>query len=82
MTVLAYILVTMQSGSEREVLEKVSSFKEALEVDLVYGEYDAIVKVQVEELSDLEKFLSDKLRALPEIFLTTTTIVAKQYKGA
>jgi len=78
--VLAYVLITIQSGSEKEVLEKVSSFKEALDVDLVYGEYDAIVKVQVKELADLEKFLSEKLRALPNIFLTTTMIVAKQYK--
>jgi DNA-binding Lrp family transcriptional regulator len=79
--VLAYVLITLQSGSEKEVLEKVSSFKEALEVNLMYGEYDAIVKVQVEELSDLEKFLSEKLRAIPNIFLTTTMIVAKRYKG-
>jgi DNA-binding Lrp family transcriptional regulator len=79
--VLAYVLITLQSGSEKEVLEKVSSFKEALEVNLMYGEYDAIVKVQVEELSDLEKFLSEKLRAIPNIFLTTTMIVAKLYKG-
>jgi DNA-binding Lrp family transcriptional regulator len=77
---LAYVLITIQSGSEKEVLKKVSSFKETLEVDMVYGEYDAIVKVEVEELSDLEKFLSEKLRALPNIFLTTTMIVAKQYK--
>lgn len=77
---LAYVLITIQSGSEKEVLTKVSSFKETLEVDMVYGEYDAIVKVQVEELSDLEKFLSEKLRTLPNIFLTTTMIVAKQYK--
>jgi len=77
---LAYVLITMQSGSEREVLEKVSSLKEVLEVDLVYGEYDAIVKVEVGDLSDLEKFMSEKLRALPNIFLTTTMIVAKRYK--
>ncbi len=79
--VLAFVLVTMQSGSEEEVLEKISGFKEVLEVDLVYGEYDAIVKVQVEELPDLEEFLSRKLRTLPNIFLTTTMIVAKRYKG-
>ena len=78
--VLAYVLITLQSGSENEVLEKVSSFKETLEVDMVYGEFDAIVKVQFKELSDLEKFLSEKLRALPNIFLTTTIIVAKRYK--
>jgi len=79
--VLAYVLITIQSGSEREVLKKVSSFEETKQVDMVYGEYDAIVKVQVEEISELEKFLSDKLRALPNIFLTTTMIVAKRYKG-
>jgi len=80
MAVLAYVLVTLKSGSEKDVLKKVSSFNEAIEVDLVYGEYDAIVKVRVEELSQLDKFLTDKLRALPDIFLTTTMIVARQYK--
>ena len=81
MAVLAYVLVTMKSGAERDVCKKVSSFDEAIEVDLLYGEYDAIVKVSVEELSQLDKFLTDKLRALPDIFLTTTMIVSKQYKG-
>ncbi len=81
MVVLAYVLVTLHSGSEKDVLKKVASFDEALEVDLVYGEYDAIVKVKAEELAQLDKFLTEKLRALPDIYLTTTVIVAKQYKG-
>ena len=81
MTILAYVLVTLHSGSEKDVLEKVAGFDEAVEVDLVYGEYDALVKVRVEELSQLNDFLSDKLRALPDIYLTATVIVAKQYKG-
>jgi DNA-binding Lrp family transcriptional regulator len=80
MDVFAYVLVTMKSGSEKEVLKRVSSFDEAIEVNLVYGEYDALVKVRVEELPQLDKFLTDKLRALPDVFLTTTLIVAKQYK--
>ncbi|MDH5376599.1 MAG: Lrp/AsnC ligand binding domain-containing protein [Candidatus Bathyarchaeota archaeon] len=81
MVVLAYVLVTLQSGSEKNVLKKVASFEEVKEVDLVYGEYDAIVKVLVEEMSQLDKFLTDKLRVLPDIYLTTTMIVARQYKG-
>jgi len=81
MAVLAYILVTLKSGSEKDVLKKVSSFEEATEVDLLYGEYDAIIKVRVEEMSQLDKFLTDKLRVLPDVFLTTTMIVARQYKG-
>ena len=81
MSILAYVLVTLHSGSEKDALKKVASFDEAIEVDLVYGDYDALVKVLVEELSQLDKFLTDKLRALPDIYLTTTIIVAKQYKG-
>ena len=81
MAVLAYVLVTLHSGSEKDVLKKVASFDEATEVDLVYGEYDALVKVRVKNLSQLNTFMTDKLRALPDIYLTTTIIVAKQYKG-
>jgi DNA-binding Lrp family transcriptional regulator len=81
MAVLAYVLVTLQSGSEKNVLKKVASFEEVKEVDLVYGEYDALVKVLVEEMSQLDEFLTDKLRVLPDIYLTTTMIVARQYKG-
>lgn len=81
MAVLAYVLVTLQSGSEKNVLKKVASFEEVEEVDLVYGEYDAMVKVLVEEMSQLDEFLTDKLRVLADIYLTTTMIVARQYKG-
>jgi len=79
MATLSYILVTLKSGAERDVCERVSSFEEVIQVDELYGEYDAIVKVRVEDLSQLDKFLTDKLRALPDIFLTTTMIVAKEY---
>jgi DNA-binding Lrp family transcriptional regulator len=80
MATLSYILVTLKSGAERDVCERVSSFEEVVQVDELYGEYDAIVKVRVEDLSQLDKFLTDKLRALPDIFLTTTMIVAKEYR--
>jgi len=81
MTVLAYVLVTLQSGSEKNVLEKIAKFEEVKEVDLIYGEYDIIAKVQVDEMSQLDEFLTDKLRVLPDVYLTTTMIVARQYKG-
>ena len=80
MVVIAYILVTLKSGAERDVCKKVSNFEEVVQVDELYGEYDAIVKVHIENLSQLDKFLTDKLRALPDIFLTTTMIVAKEYR--
>jgi DNA-binding Lrp family transcriptional regulator len=80
MAVLAYILVTLKSGAERDVCSKVSSFEEVIQVGELYGEYDALIKVRVEDLAHLDKFLTDRLRVLPDIFLTATMIVAKEYK--
>ena len=80
MTILAYILITVKSGSEKTVLEKISDFDEVIEANLVIGEHDAVVKVKIEEISQLDKFLTATLRALPDVFLTTTMIITQQFK--
>ena len=80
MTILAYVLITVQSGGEKEVLKRISNLKEIIEANLVVGEYDAVVKVKVGDISELDKFLTDKLRSLPDIFLTTTMIITKEFK--
>jgi len=80
MTILAYVLITMQSGGEKKVLKRISNFKEIIEANLVVGEYDAVVKVKVGDISELDTFLTDKLRALPDVFLTTTMIITKEFK--
>ncbi len=80
MVLLAYILITVKSGSEREFLKEVSEFKEVVEANLVIGENDAVIKVKAEDISQLDKFLTDKLRVLPDVFLTTTMIITEQFK--
>jgi len=80
MVLLAYVLITVKSGSERELLKEVSEFKEVLEANLVIGENDAVMKVKVEDVSQLDKFLTDKLRVLPDVFLTTTMIITEEFK--
>jgi DNA-binding Lrp family transcriptional regulator len=80
-SVVAYILVTLKSGAERDVCKKVSGFEEVVQLDELYGEYDAIIKIRLDDLSHLDTFLTEKLRVLPDIFLTTTMIVAKEYQN-
>ena len=80
MTMLAYVLITMKSGTEKKVLKKISNFKEVIEANLVIGEHDAVLKVKTEDMCQLDKFLTDKLRVLPDIFLTTTMIITEQFK--
>ena len=79
MAVLAYVLVTLNPGTEKDILKKIAYLDEVTRVSMMYGEYDAIIKVSTESLDQLNEFLTDKLRVLPDIFQTATLIVAKTH---
>jgi DNA-binding Lrp family transcriptional regulator len=81
MSVLAYVLVTLNPGSEKDILKKISHLNEVTRVSMMYGEYDAIIKVCTGNLEQLNRFLTDKLRVLPDIFQTATLIVAKTHSA-
>ncbi len=70
----------MQSGSEREFLTQISEFDEVVEANLVIGENDIVIKINVKDITHMDKFLTDKLRVLPDVFLTTTMIITEQVK--
>ena len=80
MAILAYILITVKSGLEKKVLDRVSDFDEVIEANLVIGEHDAVIKVRFEDISQLDEFLTDKLRIFPDVFLTTTMIITQEFK--
>jgi DNA-binding Lrp family transcriptional regulator len=80
MGLLAYVLITVKSGSEREFLKEISKFKEVVEANLVIGENDVVIKIDVEDIVHMDKFLTEKLRVLPDVFLTTTMIITEQIK--
>ncbi len=77
---LAYVLITVKSGSEREFSKQIFEFKEVVEANLVIGENDIVIKISVKDMSELDKFLTDKLRVLPDVFLTTTMVITEQIK--
>jgi DNA-binding Lrp family transcriptional regulator len=79
MAVLAYVLVTLNPGTENNILKKASCFQEVTRVSMTYGEYDGLLQVNTETLDQLNEFLTDKLRAIPDIFQTATLIVAKTH---
>ena len=79
MSVFAYVLVTLNPGSEKGVLEKIAHFAQVSKVCMTYGEYDALVQIKTETLDQLNTFLTDELRVLPDIFQTATLIVAKTH---
>lgn len=81
MAVLAYVLFKVSSGSERDVCQKLIEFDEVLQADIIFGEYDVVAKVETPELSNLEEFISLKIRNVPNVLVTSTMIVSREYKG-
>jgi DNA-binding Lrp family transcriptional regulator len=81
MRVHAYIMFKVSSGTEREACEKIAEFDEVLVAGIIYGEYDVIAKVSVPDLETLEEFLAEKIRKVPSVILTSTMIIAREYKG-
>jgi len=70
----------VNSGSERDFLKQISEFKEVIEANLVIGENDIVIKIQAKDIVHMDQFLTDKLRILPNVFLTTTMIITEQVK--
>ncbi len=81
MTVEAYILFKVSSGAEREACKKIAEFDEVSVAGIIYGEYDLVARVSVPDLQVLEEFLAEKLRKVSSVLLTSTMLIAREYKG-
>lgn len=81
MPVLAYVLLKVNSGAEREVCQKLVEFDEVLQADIIFGEYDVVAKIEAQDLSMLEEFISEKMRTVPNVLVTSTMIVSRAYRG-
>jgi DNA-binding Lrp family transcriptional regulator len=75
--VRAFILIRSDAGSERELFENMSDLDEVIDADLTYGEWDIIVKVELEgDVTALKEFVLSKIRLLDGVKQTSTLIVA------
>ena len=75
--VIAYVLINTKPGKEREVLEKIKQMDiKLLDSALLYGEYDIIIKVEVDTIDKLRSIVLDKIRQLEGVERTVTLISA------
>ncbi len=81
MVVLAYVLFKVSSGTEREVAQKLIEFDEVQQADIIFGEYDVVAKMLTTDLDALESFVSEKVRTVPNVLVTSTMIISREYKG-
>ena len=81
MAVLAYILFKVNSGTERDVCQKLIEFDEIIQADIIFGEYDVLAKIETQNLGKLEEFVSENVRNVPNVLVTSTMIISREYRG-
>jgi DNA-binding Lrp family transcriptional regulator len=74
-SVVAYILVNVEVGVENDVREEIiRRFNRAVtEARITYGEYDIVVRVEVDSMKALETIVSS-IRAIEGVRRTVTLI--------
>ncbi|MEA1993226.1 MAG: Lrp/AsnC ligand binding domain-containing protein [Euryarchaeota archaeon] len=71
---VAYILCVTDVGKEKDVQKKLKGFEEVKEAYVVYGEYDLVVKLELDDLKKLDAFITDRIRGIDDIEMTSTMI--------
>ena len=72
---LSYVMINVELGSEEKVLEEVRKIPEVKECHRIYGVYDMIAKVEADSLDTVKQVVTLKIRRLPDVRSTLTTIV-------
>jgi len=73
----AYILVTVEKGKEQEIYKELTNFSEISSINILFGEWDLLLKVRIENSESLGTFVLDKIRTISGVQITSTLIVAK-----
>ncbi len=75
----AYVLLKVTPGYERNIVKELKDLPEIEDINELYGEWDIITRASVERIEDLDALLSEKMRKIEGVTLTSTMIVA-EYK--
>ena len=74
----AYVLINSEIGGEQEVVDQLKAMKEVVEVSVVYGVYDVIVKLEAESMEALKELITSKVRHLNKVRSTMTMIAGPE----
>ncbi|MFW9923109.1 MAG: Lrp/AsnC ligand binding domain-containing protein [Candidatus Thorarchaeota archaeon] len=74
----AYVLINSEIGGEQEVVDQLKNMPEVVEVSVVYGVYDVIVKLEAETMEILKELITSKVRHMNKVRSTMTMIAGSE----
>lgn len=70
---LAFVLASVKTGLEYDVISEVKKIEGVKEAYITYGVWDAVIRVEVESLHELDKVVS-LIRSIKGVENTTTLV--------
>ncbi len=71
----AYVLVTVRSGEEGNLLRALRGRPGITRADFTFGPYDVIVEVEMPDLASIGQLVSQTIRSEPGVTETVTCLV-------
>ena len=71
----AYVFLNTKVGKEKSVLNEILKLPQTLEGKVTIGQWDVVMKVEVDKYEDLRPLVTNKIRALDDVIETWTMIV-------
>jgi len=70
----AYVMLNVETGAERVVLERLKAVDAVEEAYISYGVYDIILRVKANTMQDLKEEITRKIRTTNQVLSTLTLI--------
>lgn len=70
----AYVMVSIEIGSEKQVVKDLETLPQIRETYMVYGIYDVIIKVEFADRNELREIIIRKIRGIHGIKSTITLL--------
>jgi len=74
----AIVMVNVDMGKEDEVFNKLLELPEVKEIYMVYGVYDLVVILETENMDAMRTLITQKIRKIPGVKSTITSIVVRK----
>lgn len=73
--VVACLLLVVKMGKEHDVAEKIKRIEDVVEVLIVYGQWDVLIRIETEALGKLD-YIVTQIRRIDGVEQTTTLIAS------
>ena len=78
--IIVFILIQIVGADQKDVLNRLMSFKEVEEAAIVTGENDMILRLRLENIYQLNTFILENLRTIQGI-ANSTSMISLQYSN-